>query len=378
MNIALLTDGIYPVVTGGMQKHSYYMAKFLARKGVHVDLYLLMPKNEKIDLLHKYFSDDELKNITFLEIKFPKLVPFPGHYLLESYIYSKRIFSVIENRKRVDLIYAQGFTGWKLISEKKRGAKLPVIWLNFHGLEMFQKAKSLSAKLKQMLFISTVQSLIKNADYTISLGGKITAILEKFIPPKKIITLPIGIDKNWLADSTQNGNSIRTLCFIGRFEERKGIRELNSVLKSLLPKYDFHFEFVGFVPEEIQIKNNKIKYYGTVQDEQKIKEILLNSDALILPSHAEGMPTVILEAMSSGCAIIATDVGAVNTMVSNENGWLIDIMNEAQLSDAIKELLTLSEDDLRTKKNKSRELTKEHFIWDSVIEKTILEIERVI
>ena len=39
------------------------------------------------------------------------------------------------------------------------------------------------------------------------------------------------------------------------------------------------------------------------------------------------MHTAILEDMACGCAIIATDVGAVKTMVSNENGWLIDSNN---------------------------------------------------
>ena len=45
------------------------------------------------------------------------------------------------------------------------------------------------------------------------------------------------------------------------------------------------------------------------------------------------MPTVILEAMACGCAIIATDVGAVKTMVNEKNGSLIkndDIVTELE------------------------------------------------
>ena len=47
MRIALLTDGIYPYVMGGMQRHSYYLAKYLARAGVHVDLYHFIPPNSE-------------------------------------------------------------------------------------------------------------------------------------------------------------------------------------------------------------------------------------------------------------------------------------------------------------------------------------------
>ena len=42
------------------------------------------------------------------------------------------------------------------------------------------------------------------------------------------------------------------------------------------------------------------------------------------PSYSEGMPNVIMEAMSRGLAIIATDVGAVSKLVDEENGWLIN------------------------------------------------------
>ena len=39
MRIALVTDGIYPYVMGGMQKHSYYLCKYLVKLGVEIDLY---------------------------------------------------------------------------------------------------------------------------------------------------------------------------------------------------------------------------------------------------------------------------------------------------------------------------------------------------
>ena len=48
-----------------------------------------------------------------------------------------------------------------------------------------------------------------------------------------------------------------------------------------------------------------------------------NCDILICPSYSEGMPNVILEGMSRGLAIITTDVGANELLVSNENGKLI-------------------------------------------------------
>ncbi|WP_081782592.1 hypothetical protein [Marinilabilia salmonicolor] len=48
MRIALLTDGIYPHIMGGMQKHSYYLAKYLARAGVKVDVYHAIPEGQPL------------------------------------------------------------------------------------------------------------------------------------------------------------------------------------------------------------------------------------------------------------------------------------------------------------------------------------------
>ena len=54
-----------------------------------------------------------------------------------------------------------------------------------------------------------------------------------------------------------------------------------------------------------------------------------------MPSLSEGMPTVILEAMARGKAVIATDVGAVSELVSEENGVLIQAGSVEELSNAL-------------------------------------------
>ena len=59
-------------------------------------------------------------------------------------------------------------------------------------------------------------------------------------------------------------------------------------------------------------------------------------DALILPSHAEGFPNVILEALNHRLPIIATDVGAIcESVINNENGFLIPLKDKEKLLEAI-------------------------------------------
>src|SRR5687767_10936039 len=151
MRVALLTDGIYPYVIGGMQKHSYYLAKFLAQNQIHVDLFHFNQSPLDIEKLD-CFDPDERRYISSFIVNFPSFPSLPGHYLRESYHYSELIFTQLEkDLKKYDFIYAKGFAGWKLIEEKKKGLECPPIGVNFHGYEMFQPAPGLKARLQHLL-----------------------------------------------------------------------------------------------------------------------------------------------------------------------------------------------------------------------------------
>ena len=64
-------------------------------------------------------------------------------------------------------------------------------------------------------------------------------------------------------------------------------------------------------------------------------------DVLICPSYSEGMPNVILEGMSRGLAIIATDVGATDQLVDDTNGKLIKFENSKELMDDLYKLILI-------------------------------------
>ena len=87
MRIALLTDGISPYVLGGMQRHSFYLAKYFAKNKIYVDLFHFNQSSLNIELLD-CFNDDEKIYINSFVIPFPKLGKLPGHYIRESKKYS--------------------------------------------------------------------------------------------------------------------------------------------------------------------------------------------------------------------------------------------------------------------------------------------------
>jgi glycosyltransferase involved in cell wall biosynthesis len=82
------------------------------------------------------------------------------------------------------------------------------------------------------------------------------------------------------------------------------------------------------------------------------------------------MPNVILEGMSRGLAVIATNVGAVRALVNNENGYLIDALNEGQLRTAIEKAAAAGHQDAYEKGSKSLQMLNDRFGWDKIAEET--------
>jgi glycosyltransferase involved in cell wall biosynthesis len=376
MNIAILTDGISPYVLGGMQKHSFNLTKYFALNGLKVTLVHFNQSDYDIEKL-ELFTEEEKLNIESIIIPFPNSSKILGHYLRSSYTYSVNIYNTLKERlKEFDFIIAKGFTAWKLLEEKSKGIHCPPIGVNFHGYEMYQQQTGLKSKFSALMLKKAVQPILDKADYVFSYGGKITELLqtEAKVAKPKIIEIPGGIERSWLNPKQIRLNQPRRFVFIGRYERRKGIEELHRALEQLPDNLDFEFTFIGPIPKDKQLKDKRLKYLGTIRDTEKIKNILREQDVLVCPSHSEGMPNVILEAMASGLAIIATDVGAVQLLVDKNNGFLLENNNMSSLKKALSSCI---HHDITSLKEASLSKVK-NFIWDSIIEQHINLISHVI
>ncbi|MBI4947149.1 MAG: glycosyltransferase family 4 protein [Bacteroidetes bacterium] len=376
MRIALLTDGLHPYVIGGMQKHSFYLAKYFAKNKVHVDLYHTNQSKYDITKL-EFFSDEERKYINSFVIDFPDFGKLPGHYIRESFEYSRRIFELFRSNARVDFVYAKGFAAWKLIGEKKNGFKCSPIGVKFHGMNMYDKAYSFKSRVEQWMLRSPANFNLTHADYIFSYGGKVTDLIvqKAHIPQEKIIEIPTGIEPSWLNEFIHVPSVVRNFIFVGRYDKIKGIEDLTQSIKQLSSD-NFKFHFVGPIPDIEKIKLENVIYHGSISDIEKMKSIYRDSDVLVCPSYSEGMPNVILEAMASGLSVIATDVGAVNLMVSKENGWLLSSPGSKEIADAIMKAINISENELISMKKKSVTIVKEKYLWDKIILDTINAIAK--
>lgn len=373
MRIALVTDGIYPFVTGGMQRHSYLLCKYLSVNH-SIDLYHFK-KNEVSDTIKELFPDSHVAIREFV-LPYNDAMKYPFHYLFSQKYYSNQVYSAFNSVEKPDLIICKGFTGWRFLREKKMGKlEIPVL-LNFHGMEMFQKAFTIREKIVQYIFKKIVRQQLHESDYCFSYGGEITRILtdDAGVPSQKIIEFPACIESIQINHQSKSFVGKIQFCFVGRFERRKGIKELNQALLALIPGNNFVFHFIGDIPPEHQVNADFIFYHGKMNSMSQINAVLDQCDVLVCPSWSEGMPNVILEAMSRGVAVAATRVGAVETLVNASTGWIIKGNSPNHIISALSEILSASSDLILKKKQNAQRHILNNFIWENKIN----EMERLL
>jgi glycosyltransferase involved in cell wall biosynthesis len=370
LKILLLTDGVYPFVMGGMQKHSYYLAKYLHQAGATVDLAHCVYELDPMPEIEEEQEKIGIPSDNLFCFRFPKSGKLPGHYIANSFKYSRELYQIFRTELNTyDLIYAQGFTAWYFLMKTKPSKRPPII-VNLHGLEMYQTAYSLKEKATKRLLRLPTDFLLKKADILQSLGGKLTPLLQQKAPKSKIWECGIGIEKSWMLDALPQSTPTHPIrfVFVGRNELRKGLHILHDVSQSMGSEHKFTFDFIGPIEVKFQLNGTAFTYHGAIQEEESIKALLRTCDVIVVPSLSEGMPTVILEAMASGLAVIASDVGAVRNLVDTQNGIVIRPGNVNDLKAALISYIHLAPEILKAHQSASLQKVKA-FEWEELAQK---------
>lgn len=117
-----------------------------------------------------------------------------------------------------------------------------------------------------------------------------------------------------------------TIGHVGRFEEVKNHKLIVSIFEKLNIKgYGVSLRLVGkgslFKKIQERLMNKNVEF---VLETAKIEEELEKIDIFLFPSLYEGLPLSLIEAMASGCVIVASSVGGINDLiVDGKNGYKI-------------------------------------------------------
>lgn len=166
------------------------------------------------------------------------------------------------------------------------------------------------------------------------------------------------------------------LISIGRFAPEKDYINLINAI-SILNKEShlvFNLTIVGDGPEFSHIKKyiKRLKLENVVQllgRRDDIPALLKASGCLILSSKFEGLPTVIMEAMASGCYVISTDCGGSAEIMKNNFGTLVPVGDSIALAKAINQYLNFSNDFLLKSSQNARKIILDNFSLDTAVNK---------
>jgi glycosyltransferase involved in cell wall biosynthesis len=175
--------------------------------------------------------------------------------------------------------------------------------------------------------------------------------IQMGISPSKVRTIRNGCnpdvfhlgDRSAARAQLSIDDKAEIILFVGRLDTAKGIEELLEAFASLASRRpSLRLAFVGDGPggEHLRSKSKHLALEDRVSlngacSSQKVAQWLAAANVLALPSYNEGYPNVVIEALSCGRPVIATNVGGILELVNDESGILISPRDSRALAVAI-------------------------------------------
>lgn len=147
-------------------------------------------------------------------------------------------------------------------------------------------------------------------------------------------------------------DGVQVVLFAGYLAPHKGVPELLDAWRALSPENaelwlvgphtGFYRELVESTPERIEAVKRAglhIRTFGHVSSED-MNSFYWAADVFCLPSHAEGMPNSLAEAIVAGCQVVATEIPGIVDIVTPESARLVEVGNVGDLRSALEASLS--------------------------------------
>lgn len=363
MHIGIIC-GEFPPVGGGVAAHVYNISEKLARRGHEVTV---ITRGSWGKTYHT-----RVGNVDVYRVRFLPLYPF---HLQPHGLFVNQLLSSLESNFEVLHLHSP------LIPVIR--TTLPVV-VTEHGtvkgfidnLDLID-LYSLVEKIFRKMYVSIDRKIVERADRVIAVSNACAQELREWYGLKKDIEVIYnGVDTTFFIPGNSNRDETYIL-YSGALITKKGLPDLIRSATYICQEYpDMKFVLAGDGPLEKQLKglvhqlglDNNFSFVGYI-DRDELLAYYQNATICVLPSYHEGLPTVLLEAMSCGIPTVATSVAGNSEVVKDgETGFLVPPKEPKRLAEAI--LTLLGDQKLRQEMGKNaRKQAEESYDWEVIISK---------
>lgn len=330
--VLMISPTFLPVI-GGSEIHSNDLCEYLSGHGHRVSLIACTPP-----LKGKYGLVERRENLCIRRIpclnrkllekttKHPIIYPF----LVVPPLLFYSFFFLLRHRNEVDVIHAQSVSAGLVVALlaaifKKRSV------VTTHGKYFSDNPYHLQynkyAKFIKWLFGSFDRILAINEQSR-------DELIQVGVQAEKIVVAPHWVDQQMFRPADREVCKVEVgwegkfvVLFAGRFVEDKGISQIIAAAKAI--NRDVIFAFVGTGPLDEMIANAakdepNILYLGRM-DNERMPTYYNAADLILLPSPLdEGIPRVIVEALSCSTPVIGANRGGIPGVVDSSVGLIIE------------------------------------------------------
>lgn len=209
-----------------------------------------------------------------------------------------------------------------------------------HGPHIFFEPRRwrLDEKIKRAKFVACIGYFCRSQ-------GMIFAPIEHW---SKMTIVRCGLDLDLFQPVTHEGQGNRLL-YVGRLAVEKGLPVvLDSLSQLVATQPDITLTVVGDGADRPYLEQltqdmglqDQVEFVG-YQSQAAVRNYLKETDIFVLPSFAEGIPVVLMEAMAMGVPVVATQIAGISELVEpGKSGYLVAPGKPESLAAAIAKLVT--------------------------------------
>ncbi len=277
------------------------------------------------------------------------------------YFIEANIFKMLLNKASAEHVHVHFGTNPAMVAMLCFKLGGPSYSFTVHGPEEFDKPRfiHLPEKIEQARFVVAISSYGRSQLYRL--------VHHQYWDKIKLVHC--GLDKEFYLDIETSVNNSQKFVCIGRLCEQKGqllLVQAFSRVVSIFPEAYLTLAGDGEMRDEIEQLifsldlSRNVNITGWISSAE-VKSLILESRAMILASFAEGLPVVIMEAMSLARPVLSTYIAGIPELVCDrENGFLFPAGDIDQIQRSIIRCLELTDRELATVGEKARHSVLQH------------------